>query len=182
MIAVANSGDYHEQKESSGVFLASAKAKIRNVFCFKNMAAKVTEIGGASLPGIIIQLSGLSPLSHCPILGTAFHAGYLLKDIITLVQVSEYCAGSHCQQLSNVKLRKVSEMEGARFFVYAVLEKILRIGVSGIMFLRMAVDMCTMLNQIHFDIKILEHLSNKLQKLHYTVSYNRFKTLHHRCG
>ena len=48
------SGNYHEQKEPSGVILASAKAKIRHVFCFKNMAAKVTEIGGASPPGIVI--------------------------------------------------------------------------------------------------------------------------------
>ena len=48
------SGNYHEQRGPYGVNLASAKAKIRHVFCFKNMAAKVTEIGGASPPGIII--------------------------------------------------------------------------------------------------------------------------------
>ena len=60
MIAVVGSefslisGNYHEQKQPSGIILASAKAKICHVVCFKNMAAKVTEMGGASPPGIII--------------------------------------------------------------------------------------------------------------------------------
>ena len=48
------SGNYHEQKEPSGVILASANAKIRDVFFLKNMVDKVTELGGASPSGIIL--------------------------------------------------------------------------------------------------------------------------------
>ena len=53
------SGNYHEQKEPSGVNLASAEAKIHD-----DVANKVSEKLGTSLPRIMIQLSGVHVLRN----------------------------------------------------------------------------------------------------------------------